>query len=138
MTEPGYSTIFRRPLDFTMWALWFLATAGPCAIWALSFYLRTRTDLDVIFDTLYYEALVGALIGALQSLVLRKYLFAKWWWAWGLLTWAGWLVALVFLAFGAIFSVGVMMNPDTFDNSPILQCIWLFACGIALQAAILS
>ena len=129
--EPGYSTILRRPLDFTMWALWFLATAGPWAIWGLSVYLLTRTDFDALSDTFSYLPLVGAVIGVLQSLVLRKYVFAKWWWAWGLLTWVGWLVALVILGLGAFFSVGVMMNPDTFDNSPILQCIWLCACGIA-------
>jgi hypothetical protein len=37
----------------------------------------------------------------------------------------------VFLIIGIVFSLGVMMNPGTFDNSLGLQCIWLFACSMA-------
>lgn len=125
------STLFHRKPDFAMWALWFFATAGPGALWALVFYLRTRSNSDAFFYTIYYELLVGAVIGVFQGLVLRRYLSIKWWWMWSLLTWTGWVCALLFLMFGFIFSMGTMMDPVDFEDTSTLQCVWLFACGIA-------
>jgi hypothetical protein len=107
-------------LDYlTLWALWFLATAGYGAIWASIIYVRGMFDPF----SFYFPVFGGLCIGIPQGLLLRHYFAARRWWLWIVASGVGWVGAMSLLFFGfAVVSIGGGLNGTDTTGCGIAFC----------------
>lgn len=107
-----------QPDYLTLWALWFLATAGYGAIWASVIYIWGMFDPFGF----YFPIFGGLFLGIPQGLLLRHYFAARRWWWWIISSGSGWFGAMVILFFGLlVVGIGGGLNPETDTRS----------CGVA-------
>src|ERR671934_2747386 len=117
--EKAHSTTFRQPAYFTLWALWFLVTAGCGLVWAAVIYIwGTEHPVSV-----YSPFFGGLLLGLLQGLVLRRQFAAKYWWRWIVSSSVGWFCAMWILFFGFMTtSIGGGLNDTDTRGCGVAFC----------------
>src|SRR4051794_37381374 len=95
-------TVQRQPAYWTLWALWFVATAGYGVVWAAVIVWGGHSEFwsgDSEFS-LYFPLFGGLWLGILQSLLLHHYFAVRGWWRWIVLSTFGWVFVMVMLFFG--------------------------------------
>lgn len=112
-------TVQRQPAYWTLWALWFVATAGYGVVWAA--VIVWGGDSEFSF---YFPLFGGLWLGILQGLLLRHYFAVRGWWKWTMLSSFGWVFVASVLLLGVVeAAVGSGLSPV--QEAPATKCTFM-------------